>query len=74
MPRLSDIVKMLQTTSSKGPMFICIDALDERVPENRAKLLDSLNKTGQESQRKNIGDWKPAHPTRDHEVPCWTSD
>ena len=28
-PQLSDIVKMLQSTSSKKPTFICIDALDE---------------------------------------------
>ena len=41
-PRLSDIVKMLQTTSSKERTFICIDALDECVPEHRAKLIDSL--------------------------------
>ena len=43
-PRLSDIVKMLQITSSKERTFICIDALDECVPEHRVKLLDSLNK------------------------------
>ena len=43
-PRLSDIVKMLQATSSKERTFICIDALDECVPEHRAKLLDSLGK------------------------------
>ena len=48
-PRLSDIVKMLQTTSSKERMFICIDAIDECVPEYRVKLLDSLNKILQNS-------------------------
>jgi len=42
-PRLSDIVKMLQTTSSKRRTFICIDALDECVEGHRFKLLDSLN-------------------------------
>jgi len=42
-PLLSDIVKMLQTTSSQEHAFICIDALDECVPEYRAKLLISLN-------------------------------
>ena len=42
-PRLSDIVRMLQTTSSKKRTFICIDALDECVPEHRVKLLNSLN-------------------------------
>ena len=43
-PRLLDIVKMLQITSSKERTFICIDALDECVPEHRVKLLDSLSK------------------------------
>ena len=42
-PQLSSIVKMLQTTSSKRPTFICIDALDECVAGYRVKLLDSLN-------------------------------
>ena len=41
-PQLADIVKMLQITSSEKPTFICIDALDECVPGNRVKLLDSL--------------------------------
>jgi len=48
-PRLSDIVKMLQTTSSKERTFICIDALDECVPEHRAKLLNSLAQILQKS-------------------------
>ena len=48
-PRLSDVVKMLQTTSSKERTFICIDALDECVPGHRLKLLDSLNKILQRS-------------------------
>ena len=38
-----DIVKMLQTASSKKPTFICIDALDECVAGHWVKLLDSLN-------------------------------
>ena len=42
-PKLSDIVKMMQTTSSKKHTFICIDALDECAAGNRVKLLDSLN-------------------------------
>ena len=41
-PQLTDIVKMLQTISSKERMFICIDALDECLPEHRVKLLVSL--------------------------------
>ena len=48
-PRLSDIVKMLQATSSKERTFICIDALDECVPEHRGKLLGSLNQILQKS-------------------------
>ena len=48
-PPLPDIVKMLQTTSSTKRTFICIDALDECVPEHRTKLLDSLNKILQQS-------------------------
>ena len=48
-PQLSDIVKMMQTTSSKKPTFICIDALDECVAEHRVKLLNSLNKILQKS-------------------------
>ena len=41
--RLSDIVKMLQATSSGKPTFICIDALDECGADYRVKLLNSLN-------------------------------
>ena len=48
-PGLANIVKMLQTTSSTKHTFICIDALDECVPEHRTKLLDSLNKILHES-------------------------
>ena len=48
-PRHAEIVKMLQTTSSKKRTFICIDALDECVPEHRVKLLDSLNEILQKS-------------------------
>ena len=42
-PPLTDIVTMLQTTSSKKPTFLCIDALDECSEEYRVKLLDSLD-------------------------------
>ena len=48
-PPLADIVAMLQTTSSKKPTFICIDALDECAEGYRAKLLDSLNQILQKS-------------------------
>ena len=42
-PKLSDIVEMAQTTSSKKRTFICIDALDECAAGDRVKILDSLN-------------------------------
>ena len=48
-PQHNDTVKMLQTASSKKRTFICIDALDECVPEHRVKLLNSLNKILQRS-------------------------
>ena len=48
-PPLADIVKLLQTSSSKKPTFICIDALDECAEGYRAKLLDSLNQILQKS-------------------------
>ena len=48
-PRHTDMVKMLQTASSKKRTFICIDALDECVPEHRVKLLGSLNQILQKS-------------------------
>ena len=48
-PLLSDIVKMLQVTTSKKRTFICIDALDECVTGYRVKVLDSLNQILQKS-------------------------
>ena len=48
-PELSDILKMLQTISSKRLTFICIDALDECGPEHRVKVLDSLHQICQKS-------------------------
>ena len=47
--QLADIVKMLQITSSRKRTFVCMDGLDECVPGNRAKLLDSLSKILEES-------------------------
>ena len=41
-PQISAILKMLQTTSSKKPPFICIDGLDECRTEYRVKLLDAI--------------------------------
>ena len=40
---LDEIVEILQDITSSRPTFICIDALDECMPEYRAKLLASLN-------------------------------
>ena len=48
-PLLSDIVEMLQTTSSKKRTFICIDALDECAAGDRVKLLNSLDRILQKS-------------------------
>ena len=53
-PLLSDIVKMLQTASSKKRTFICIDALDECAVGHLVKLLDSLNQVLQKSPRTRI--------------------
>ena len=40
---LGEIVELIQDISSSRPTFICIDALDECMPEYRAGLLNSLN-------------------------------
>ena len=48
-PQLTDIVNMLQTTTSKKPTFICIDALDECLAGYRVKLLSPLDKILQRS-------------------------
>jgi len=40
--QICDILKMLQTTSTRKRAFICIDALDECATEHIAKILDSL--------------------------------
>ena len=48
-PQLADIVRMLRTTATAKPTFICIDALDECVVGHRVKLLNSLNQILQRS-------------------------
>ena len=40
--RVPEIVKMLQTTTSLQPTFICVDALDEYLDRHRPQVLDSL--------------------------------
>ena len=39
---VSDIVKMLQTTTFLQPTFICVDALNECEDRHRSEILDSL--------------------------------
>ena len=41
-PQISDILKMLQITSTRKRAFLCLDAIDECAIEHQAKLLDSL--------------------------------
>ena len=48
-PQISNILNMLQTTSSRRRAFICIDALDECATEHRATLLDSLGQLLEQS-------------------------
>jgi len=48
-PRVSDILKMLQSTSARKRAFICIDALDECATQHVVKLLDSLGQLLQQS-------------------------
>ena len=45
----TDIVKILQNTSSKKLTFLCIDALDDCMPEHCVKLLRSRNRILQSS-------------------------
>ena len=47
--QLSDIVKMLETTTSRKRTFICIDAVDECAEGYRIKLLSLLNQILQKS-------------------------
>ena len=47
--QLAEITKMLWTTASEKPTFICIDAVDECVAGYRVKILDSLNQIIQRS-------------------------
>ena len=48
--RLSDLVKILKMTiASLSEVFICIDGLDECLPNNRRELLESLQEVVQAS-------------------------
>jgi len=52
--QISDILRMLQITSSRKRAFICIDALDECAAEHRAELLNSLGQLLQQSPHTRI--------------------
>ena len=41
-PQVPGILKMFQAIAGTKPMFICIDALDECLPEHRMVVLESL--------------------------------
>ena len=47
--QISDILRMLQITSSRKRAIICIDALDECATEHQIKVLDSLAQLLQQS-------------------------
>ena len=49
-PRLADLMRMLKRAMASLPqVFICIDALDECLPENHPELLESLRDIVRES-------------------------
>ena len=48
-PQISNILKMLETTSARKRAFICIDAADECATEHQVKLLDSLGQLLEQS-------------------------
>ena len=47
--QVSGILKMFQTITATKRTFICVDALDECVPENRVLILESLGQIARES-------------------------
>ena len=54
-PLLADLVRMLRAAIATSPqVFICIDALDECLPRDLPKLLESLRDVVQESPRTRI--------------------
>ena len=48
--QVSGILKMFQAITGTKRMFICVDALDECVPEHRMVVLESLRQIVQESR------------------------
>ena len=49
-PQVAGILKMFQTVAATRRTFICVDALDECVPEHRMAVLESLGQILQGSQ------------------------
>jgi len=47
--QVAGILKMFQTITATKRTFICVDALDECVPENRMVILESLEQIARES-------------------------
>ena len=47
--QICDVLRMLQTISTRKRAFICIDAIDECATEHQVKLLDSLGELLQQS-------------------------
>ena len=48
-PQISNIIKMLGTTSARKRAFICIDAVDECATEHQIKLLNLLGQLPEQS-------------------------
>ena len=53
-PQLANLIKMLQAITSSQPTFVCIDALDECLWGQRARVLDSLKQILERSSRTRI--------------------
>ena len=57
------ILKMFrQTVTPTRRMFICVDALDECVPEHRVVVLESLGQILRVTQYSHIYDWETTCP------------
>src|ERR1700759_307832 len=52
--QVAGILKMLQTVTTTKRAFICVDALDECVPEHRVVILESLGQIVQWSQNTRV--------------------
>jgi len=52
--RLPDIVKMFATVQTSRRTFVCVDALDECVPEHQLEVLDALGQILQTSPKTRV--------------------